>query len=195
MCDPVSIGMAVVAVAGAAMAEKDKAKAAGNAEDARRKSQIELIKQNNIANADLALEAKDKAEVANQQMTEINLTAIRNKGMLAAAIGESGLAGNSMDRLKRVTAAETSHEKMAVLDNYQRDYQTIFANQVGNVDNTKSQLNASAPVARPSKVAAALNVTAAGMGGYAQGSALGGPSKTPTGGGASKAAATRKGGK
>lgn len=169
MCEPVSIGMAIVAVAGAAAGAHDKAKAEGQAEDARRKSQIELIKQMNIGNADLALEAKDKAEQANQQMTEINLKSLRNKGMVAAAIGESNLAGNSMDRIERVTDAETSREKMAVLDNYQRDYGTIFANQVGNVENTKSQLKSSAPVFRTSKLASALNVVSAGMGGAAQG--------------------------
>lgn len=167
MCEPVSIAMAVVAVAGAAMGASEKAKAEGQAEDARRKSQIEMVKQMNIANADLGLEARDKAEQANQQMTEINLKSLRNRGMVAAAIGESNLSGNSMDRIKRVTDAESSREKMGVLDNYQRDYQTIFANQVGNVENTKSQMNASAPVFRTSKLANALNVVSAGVGAYA----------------------------
>lgn len=167
MCEPVSIGMAVMAVAGAAMSASEKAKAEGQAEDAKRKSQIETIKQMNIANADLNLEAKDKAEQAQQQMTEINLKSLRNRGMVAAAIGESNLAGNSMDRVARVTDAESSREKMAVLDNYQRDYQTIFANQVGNVENTKSQMKSAAPIFRTSKLAHALNVTSAGMGAYA----------------------------
>ncbi|MES9289596.1 hypothetical protein ABEQ80_12525 [Cutibacterium acnes] len=169
MCEPVSIAMAVVAVAGAAMGASEKAKAEGQAEDARRKSQIEMIKQMNIANADLSLEATDKAEQARQQMTEINLKSLRNRGMVAAAIGESNLAGNSMNRIKQVTDAQSSRETMSVLDNYQRDYQTIFANQVGNVENTKSQMNSSAPVFRTSKVAHALNVVSAGMGGAAQG--------------------------
>lgn len=169
MCEPVSITMAVMAVAGAAAGAHDKAKAEGKAEDARRKSQIEMVKQMNIANADLALESKDKAEQAQQQMTEINLKSLRNRGMVAAAIGESNLAGASMDRIQRVTEAETSREKMSVLDNYQRDYQTIFANQVGTVENTKAQLKSSAPVFRTSKLASALNVVSAGMGGAAQG--------------------------
>lgn len=169
MCEPTTIAMAVVAVAGAAMSASEKAKAEGQAEDSRRKSQIEMIKQMNSANADLALEARDKAEQANQQMTEINLKALRNKGMVAAAIGESNLSGNSMDRIKRVSEAEASREKMSVMDNYQRDYGTIFANQLGNVENTKSQMRASAPVFRTSKLAQALDVASAGAGGAAQG--------------------------
>lgn len=181
MCEPVSIAMAVVAVAGAAMGAKDKAKAEGQAEDSKRKSQIEMVKQMNIANADSALQAKDKTEQANQQMTEINLKALRNRGMVAAAIGESNLSGNSMDRIKRVTDAESSREKMGVLDNYQRDYQSIFANQVGNVENTKSQMKSMAPIFRTSKLANALDVASAGMGAYAgSGGKFGTESKTPT---------------
>jgi hypothetical protein len=166
MCEPVSITMAVMAVAGATMGAHDKAKAEGQQEDAKRKSQIEMVKQMNIANADLSLSAKDKAEQANQQMTEINLKSLRNKGAVAAAIGESNLAGNSMDRIKRVTDAESSREKMSVLDNYQRDYQSIFANQVGTVENTKSQMKSMAPVFRTSKLSQALGVASAGMGAY-----------------------------
>jgi hypothetical protein len=167
MCEPVSIGAAVLAVAGTAVGAHDRAKAEGAAEDARRKSQIEMVRQMNMANADQNLEIRDKTEQANQQMTEINLKTLRNRGMLSAAIGESGIAGNSVERIKRVTDAEASREKMGVLDNYQRDYQAIFANQVGNVENTKSQLRSSAPVFRTSKLANALDVASAGMGAYA----------------------------
>lgn len=180
MCEPVSIAMAVVAVAGSAMASHDKAKAEGNAEDARRKSQIEMVKQMNVANADLALESKDKYDQAQQQLTEVNLKSLRNKGMVAAAIGESNIAGNSMGRIKRVTQAETDRERVGIMDNYQRDYGTIFANQVGNVENTKSALKSSQPVHRTGKLAMALDAVSAGAGGYAQGSAIAGSKGSST---------------
>lgn len=172
MCEPVSITMAVMAVAGAAMSAHGQAKAEGAAEDSRRKGQIQMVKQMNMANADLSLEAKDKYDQAQQQLTDINLKSLRNRGLLNAAIGESGIAGNSMSRIKRVTQAETDRERVGVMDNYQRDYQTIFANQVGNVENTKAALKGSNPVLRTSKVAQALNVVNAGVSGYAQGSAI-----------------------
>lgn len=175
------------------MGEHDKAKAEGQAEDAKRKSQIEMIKQMNISNADLTLQAKDKAEQTNQQITEINLKSLRNRGMVAAAIGESNLSGNSMNRIKRVTDAESSREKMSVLDNYQRDYQTIFANQVGTVENTKSQLKSMAPLIRTSKLASALNVASAGMGAYsASGGQFGKGGGTANAGEARKAALASK---
>lgn len=166
MCEPVSIGMAVVAVAGSVMGAHDKAKAEGQAEDAKRKSQMEMVKQMNIANADLNLQAQDKGDQARQQLTEVNLKSLRNRGMLNAAIGESGLSGNSMDRIKQVSQAQTDREAQSIRDNYKRDYQAIFANQVGNVENTKSQLKSMAPTFKSSRVADALNAASAGMGAY-----------------------------
>jgi hypothetical protein len=197
MCEPVSIALAVGALSATAatVAAKDKAKAEGQQEDAKRKSQIEMVKQMNVANADLTLSAKDKAEQANQQMTEINLKSIRNRGMVAAALGESNLSGNSMDRIKRVTDAESSREKMSVLDNYQRDYQSIFANQVGTVENTKSQMKSMAPVFRTSKLSHALNVVSAGVDGYtAAGGKFGQGSPTPEPPQASRRPRTTQGG-
>lgn len=182
MCDPSggSMTMAIMSATGAAMGASEQAKAEGRAEDARRKSQIELIKQLNLANADLNLEARDKAEQTRQQKTEINLKALRNRGTVAATVGESNLAGNSMERVKRVTEAETSRESMSVLDNYQRDYQTIFANQVGNVENTKSQMRSMAPAIRTSRIARALSVVNAGIGTYmAAGGTLGQGTSAP----------------
>jgi len=164
MCLP--IALAAVAVAGAAMSARDKAKAEGQAEDARRKSQIEVVKQNNIANADLNLQMKDKGDQTRQQLTEVDLKALRNRGLLNTAIGESGLSGNSMNRIKQVTQAETDREAQSIRDNYQRDYQAIFANEVGNVENTKSQLKAGAPIFKTSRVADALNIVSAGAGAY-----------------------------
>lgn len=182
MCEPVSIAMAVAAVAGSAMASKEKAKAEGNAEDARRKSQIEMVKQMNVANADLALESKDKYDQAQQQLTEVNLKSLRNKGMVAAAIGESGIGGNSMERVKRITQAESDAERVGIMTNYQRDYGTIFANQVGNVENTKSAIKSSAPVHRTGKLAQALDAVSAGAGAYASsGGKFGAGSKASTG--------------
>ncbi len=166
MCEPVSLTMAAMGAAGAAAGAHGQAKAEGAAEDARRKGQIELVKQMNAANADSNLEIVDKGEQARQQLTELNLTSLRNRGMLRTAIGESGLSGNSMDRINRVSQAETDREAMSVVDNHGRDYQALFANQVGAVENTKSQLRSSQPVHRTSRLAQALNVVTAGAGSY-----------------------------
>lgn len=184
MCEPVSLAIAMggMGLASGLMSARQQAKAEGAAEDTKRRQQIEMIRQMNMSNADSNLEARDKYDQAQQQLTEINLKSLRNRGMLTAAIGESGIAGNSMDRIKRVSQAESDRERVGVMDNYQRDYQTIFANQVGAVENTKSQLKGMAPVLKTSKLAQALNVASSTMNGAAQGYGMGQDIKAAKGG-------------
>lgn len=172
MCEPVSIGMAAVALVGGVMAAKGKADAEGNAVDGQRRDAREQVKQMNMANANLNLTAQDNSEEARRQLSDINITALRNKGTVNAAIGESGLSGNSMDRIKNITANEASQAKMAVTDNYKRDYQSLFANQIANTENTKSSLRGQAQVIKTSGLSHALDITSATFNGYAAGSSV-----------------------
>lgn len=178
MCEPVSIGMAVVAVAGAVIGSKEKAKAEGAAEDARRLGQREQVIAMNRADNDMRLETVDKNEQARAKLTETNLTALRNRGSIRAAIGESGLEGNTMDRLTNSVENEASAEKVAILDNYDRDYATIFGNRVANVEQTKAGLRGSVAAIRGSKVADALNVVSAGFQGYGAGQSMAASNKS-----------------
>lgn len=181
MCEPVSIAMAAVAVVGATMGASQKAKAEGAAEDAQRRNAQEQVKQTNMANANLNLTAQDKADEARRQITEINMQTLKNRGTIDAAIGESGLSGNSMDRIRRSVENEASAQKMGVTDNYKRDYQSIFANQIANVENTKSALKGQAQIIKTSGLSNALNIVSAGAGGYAQGSSIASASKGSAG--------------
>lgn len=176
MCEPVSIMMAVGAVAGlasGAMGAKQQAKAEGAQEDARRSNMHEQITAMHRADADMNLETHDKWDEARSQLTETNLTALRNRGTMRAAIGESMMEGQSMDRLQRDVENGASREKMAILDNYDRDYATIFQNKVSNVENTKAALRGSKSAISTSKIAQALNVASSTMGGASAGSSLG----------------------
>lgn len=176
MCEPVSIMMAVGAVAGlasGAMGAKQQAKAEGAQEDARRSNMHEQITAMHRADADMNLETHDKWDEARSQLTETNLTALRNRGTMRAAIGESMMEGHSMDRLQRDVENEASREKMAILDNYDRDYATIFQNKVSNVENTKAALRGSKSAISTSKIAQALNVASSTMGGASAGASLG----------------------
>lgn len=189
MCEPVSIGMAAVAVVGATMGAAEKAKAEGAAEDAQRRTAREQVKQTNMANANLSLSAVDKQEEARKQLSQINLQATRNRGTIRAAVGESGLSGNSMRRIQNSVENEASASRMDVVDNYHRDYQSIFANQIANTENTKSALKGQAQVIKTSGLSNALGIISAGANGYAAGSSMKGSSKasspsngTPAGG-------------
>ena len=176
MCEPVSIMMAVgaaVGVAGGVMGAKSQAKAEGAAEDARRRNLHETKLAAHRADADMRLETVDKNELARSKMTETNLTALRNRGTMRAAIGESGMEGNTIDRVMRDVENDASREQMAILDNYDRDYATIFSNRVSNVENTKAALRGSKQAIGTSKIAQALNVASSGFSGATSGAALG----------------------
>lgn len=172
MCEPVSIGLAAVAIVGGAMAAKDKAKGEGNAEDAQRRQAQEQVKQTNMANANLNLTAQDRQEEARAQLTEVNMQALKNRGTINAAIGESGLSGNSMKRISNAVENEASQQRTAINDNYRRDYQSIFTNQIANVENTKSALRGQAQVVKTSGLSHALGIVSAGANGYAAGASL-----------------------
>ncbi|AZC58613.1 Phage internal (core) protein [Pseudomonas chlororaphis subsp. piscium] len=167
MCEPVSIGMAVVAVAGSAMSASESAKAKGQMTDNERKQQNEIVKQANWAENDQKLATVDKQDEARRQITEVNLQTIRNQGIINAAIGESGMSGNSMNRLKNSVANDASAEKMNILDNYERDYQAIYANRVGSSENSKSAVRGLGGNNRKvNNIANALNIVSAGGNAY-----------------------------
>lgn len=106
-----------------------------------RRQAIELMKQTNIQNADLSLQARSKLEEASSELTSQNMQKVQAMGSIRAAIGESMLEGSSMDRIKRVTEGQFIREANMVTENYRRDYQAIFAQQLGGTQNTASQIS------------------------------------------------------
>lgn len=175
MCDPTG-GIATVAIVSAmsaTMSASESAKAKGQMTDNERKQQNEVVKQANWAENDQKLATADKRDEAQRQLTEVNLQSIRNQGTINTAIGESGLAGNSMDRLKNSVANDTSSQKMNITDNYERDYQAIFANRVGSAENAKDAVKGlGGNKYKVNAVANALNVVSAAANGYTQGTQL-----------------------
>lgn len=176
MCEPVSIGMGIMAVAGAAMSASSQAKAEGAAIDAQNRQSIEQIKQMNYSDANLKMQERDLKEQQVQELTESTLNGIRNQGMVRAAVAESGLEGNSMNRIERDVAGDTVRERAGITDSYNRDYAAIFGNRIANIENTKSAINGKGRIMTTSPLAHALNVANAGMQGYAAGSAISGAS-------------------
>lgn len=106
-----------------------------------RRQAIELMKQTNIQNADLSLQARSKLEEASSELTSQNMQKVQAMGSIRAAIGESMLEGSSMDRIKRVTEGQFIREANMVTENYRRDYQAIFAQQLGGTQSAASQIS------------------------------------------------------
>ena len=132
-----------IALAGAQAIGSQNAQAKMKASQtaAGRRQAFELMRQTNIQNADLSLQARSRLEEASSELTSQNMQKVQAMGSIRAAIGESMLEGASMDRIKRVTEGQFIREANMVTDNYRRDYQAIFAQQLGGTQSTASQIN------------------------------------------------------
>lgn len=132
-----------IAIAGAQAlgSQNAQAKMIASQTAAGRRQAFELMKQTNIQNADLSLQARSRLEEASSELTSQNMQKVQAMGSIRAAIGESMLEGSSMDRIKRVTEGQFIREANMVTDNYRRDYQAIFAQQLGGTQSAASQID------------------------------------------------------
>lgn len=108
--------------------------------EAGRRQAMEIMKQTNIQNADLSLQARSRLEEASSELTAQNMQKVQAMGSIRAAIGEGNLEGASMERIKRVTEGQFIREANMVTENYRRDYQAIFAQQLGGTQSAASQI-------------------------------------------------------
>lgn len=140
MCWPAAIPIAL-AGAQAIGSQNAQAKMIASQTAAGRRQAFELMKQTNIQNADLSLQARSRLEEASSELTSQNMQKVQAMGSIRAAIGESMLEGASMDRIKRVTEGQFIREANMVTENYRRDYQAIFAQQLGGTQSAASQIS------------------------------------------------------
>lgn len=131
-----------VAMAGAQAisGQAAQAKAIAAQTEAGRRQAMEIMKQTNIQNADLSLQARSRLEEASSELTAQNMQKVQAMGSIRAAIGEGNLEGASMERIKRVTEGQFIREANMVTENYRRDYQAIFAQQLGGTQSAASQI-------------------------------------------------------
>lgn len=105
-----------------------------------RQNSWQAVKELNYKDANLKLQERDLLDSASQDLTAANLQRVNNMGMVRAAIGESGLEGNSMKRISRVTEGEMIRAANGVTENYKKDYAAIFAERLGARESTISQI-------------------------------------------------------
>lgn len=134
------LGSAAMGAASSIKGSYDTAKAIGAQTDASRRQNAELLKQARWDNASTNLDIRSKYEEASYEITNNNLQAMQTQGAVRAAIGESMLSGNSMDRIQRISDADVIRANAMVRENYKRDYAALLAGTVANIESTKSQV-------------------------------------------------------
>lgn len=164
--------------------------------NAGRRQAMELLKQTNIQNADLTLQAKSNLEEASAELSTQNMQKVQAMGAIRAAIGESNLEGRSMERIQRVAEGQFVREANMVTENYRRNYQAIFSQQLGAHQSTVSQIKEiykGEPKGK-SKLQQVLDPLAA-MGSAGASAYMAGGFDGPAFGGKSSSKSTAKGGK
>lgn len=141
MCWMVAIPIAMAAAQGA-MNNMSANQQTAAQNEALRQQNVGLVKTMNYEDANLKLEGADTQDGLRQQQTENNMQQIRNMGTLKAALGETGLEGNSMKRIERVTEGDYARQSQGLNDNYERDYAAIFGKRVSNIENSRGQIEA-----------------------------------------------------
>lgn len=161
---------AALAAGSAIMGSKAQAEASAAQADAERRQKIQLIKSMNYEDANLRLQQTEVGEAAFGNISQSRLQAIQNEGAVRAAAAESGMEGNTINRVQRIVAMDSSREIQGIKDNYERDYAHLFANRVGNYETTVGQVDALSGEAKKSNpLMDILGIGGAGLGGWLAG--------------------------
>lgn len=181
MCEPMSIASAGLAVGGGLLDAKNQNAAWAAAETARRKQNIQAVRQANTQDANLMLKDVSNFEAYRQELENQTMDSIKAQGTVQTAMAESNLAGRSMERAQRDVENVALRTRGMINANYERDYANIYQQRIANRDQLISQIEGSVATPRPDVIGQTINVAQAGMSGYIAGQNLWGAlSKAPT---------------
>lgn len=172
MCEPVSIATAVVGTVSAVSAGKSKQKAWAAQETARRKQNIETLKKSNVTDSNLLLDQANEWEQARAATLDVSNNQIAAMSAVNNAAGESMLAGNSVDRVKRMANNTFSAQKVDITDTYERNLGSIQNQRFMNAQNTKSAIENSQAAPPPDQAGLWLGAAEGALDGYRTGQGI-----------------------
>ncbi|MGL5708979.1 MAG: virion core protein, T7 gp14 family [Aeromonas sp.] len=178
--------MAAISMVSKGIDQKNQGKAAAAQEEARRKNLIQAVKQSNIADAGLKLQANESYKQARAELEKTSMDAIKAQGTVRTAMNESNLEGRSMERVMRDTENVALRTKGQITENYERDYHNIWIQRVNNRDSLAATIEGSQAVQMPDATGNALGLVQAGAQGAMVGQNLWGTFSGSPAGGTSK---------
>lgn len=164
--------MAAISMVSKGVDQKNQGKMLAAQEDARRKQLIQAVKQSNIADAGLKLQANDSYKQARSQLESASMDAIKAQGTVRTAMNESNLEGRTMERVTRDVENVALRTKGQINENYERDYHNIWVQRVSNRDNLIAQIEGSQPIQMPDQAGNMLGLAGAGVQGALVGNNL-----------------------
>ncbi|ACR16502.1 internal virion protein B [Vibrio phage 4141] len=169
MCDPVSGTLAALGAASGMMDYRNQNKAWAAAETARRKQNIEMVRQANLQDANLMIQDASNFEAIREEMNNATLDNIKAQGAVKLAISESNLEGRTTERVLRDVENVGLKTKGMLNDAYQRDYANIYAQRESVRNNLIGALSGSMAAPRPN----AGDLFGSVLGGASQGYQIG----------------------
>ncbi|MGL5784023.1 MAG: virion core protein, T7 gp14 family [Alphaproteobacteria bacterium] len=164
--------MAAVSMVSKGIDQKNQGKAVAAQEEARRKQLIQAVKQSNIADAGLKLQANEAYKAARSQLESSSMDAIKAQGTVRTAMNESNLEGRTMERVTRDVENVALRTKGQITENYERDYHNIWIQRVNNRDSLIAQIEGSQPIQMPDTTGNILGMANAGVQGAIVGNNL-----------------------
>lgn len=183
MCAPVMLGMAAVGALGAISGQREQDKMIGEQVAAQNAQKQNIVRQMNYDLQSIDAEQRDLYDDAIAQLQGNSINSLRNQGMIAAAFGESGLEGRSVDAALR----EVRGQDARVADSIRGSFDKTWAgNQQAKevaVLNADSSIKGMPRIQGPSTASRVLGVINGGLQGASMGANLSGmmaKANTPT---------------
>ena len=160
MCEPATI----LAVSTLTSVASTAASAVGGYRTAREQERNALSAQQD-ANAGLVEQMHQTNQQATDQMVERSRAAMRDLGTINAVFADSGLSGNSQDRIATVTAGQAERDLTSIEANREARINQQSAEGAAIRARTQSAINSSP---RPSILGAGLQIATSGLDYYSR---------------------------
>lgn len=162
---------AVQAMAGNSQ-QKAQARAQNAAIEANMKSNVMSA---NYQMAELERQQQVASDAATEELIQQRIIAMENEGQVAAAAGETGVSGNSMNTAVRSVQARYGRSAASIMDNTQREIMGLQSQQetIARDVNSANKIAAMGGVAKPSGASQLLSVANGALQGASMGAAMG----------------------
>ena len=155
MCEPATIIMTTMAIAGTYMAHEAQVQGAESQSEA-------LAKAEDLRQMDIERQASEQREAASQEMNAANRQAIADMATFDTIAGEYG-GGNSTSRERSVIGVQRDETLATISSNARRGMAEIGYAAQASRNNTLSQIGA---IKGPSQIGTLLSIGSQAVGGY-----------------------------
>ena len=168
MCEPTTIAMASLALSAAstAVSYQQQAGQAKVQNQIHQNNQALALQSRNQSFADLSARQQQEAQAAAQQINQQNREALQTAASVQVQMGESGVAGFSMNNIMRDIYGQSARNISTIENNRDWTLGQLEREKDGLQASYKGQANSTSGAMRPSLLAAGLQIGDAALSSY-----------------------------